>query len=232
MFNQCVFDELIHFVLQTVSSETYLNSLGIYRPSMMTHAKLSKLIRAGRAKPGIYPLDYGGVDSVHYFGVRKNVNTGLVTVGNGYSTGEGIFQSFGLSAQSDHSHGLCQTYALMYYMGHERALVPGKFYYNVLVGLNYLLAFINADYNNRERVWTIRSIKENIEHVCKHNHTKERNAVFRMLCSQGTNEIYLTSIIKNILLNPKYRENLKTWFDEPTGTEVNNTFYIEDSDDE
>ena len=33
--DQTIFDELIHFVLQTVSSTDYLRSIGIYRPNPM-----------------------------------------------------------------------------------------------------------------------------------------------------------------------------------------------------
>ena len=113
--DECVFNEFIHFVLQTVSSEEYLNELGIYRPPMVSLMVLRDKMRTQTATPGLYAVDYGGIDSVHYFCVRKEANGNLV-ICNGYKSKEGMPYGIGLDAQSDHSHGLCQTFALMFYM--------------------------------------------------------------------------------------------------------------------
>lgn len=76
--DQSIFDELIHFVLQTVSSTDYLSSIGIYRPNPMIFQDfvdqfiqdrtLLQEFNQGqrrtrprpRIPPGIYPISTGG----------------------------------------------------------------------------------------------------------------------------------------------------------------------------
>lgn len=211
---QCIFDEFIHFVLQTVSSETYLDDIGIYRSQMLYKNIFKKKLKKQILIPGVYPISYGGINLVHYFGVdRRN---GKLIAANGYSSKEGLPSNLavGMDTQPNHSHGLCQTFALMYHLKKEQLLKkgPDNYFTNILIGLNFLLNFIKEN-EERERLWSMKDIKNNMEKFCT-NHDKERDSTIR-LCrtSYGRKQVALSLIIKNILLNKRYRNNLETWFD-------------------
>ena len=205
---QCLFDQLILFVLETISSEDYLNNLGIYRPAKINWDRFKQQVARQTVKPGIYPRNVGR-GSVHYYGVRQGLTK---EVANGYKSLGGLDSryAFGLDAQEDHSHGLCQTFALMFYCGEEDRLGRGRHEYfnNVLVGLRFLLDFIDADYYNREKVWTPNQILNTMTRVCKNHSNAEILNSIKLI---GRTEIHLSNIIK-FLLKPKYRQNLETWF--------------------
>lgn len=207
--HQCLFDELIMFVLETISSEDYLNDNDIYRsPNNVNWAKFKKSVINQSVKPGIYPRKVGR--SVHYYAVRQGIHK---TVANGYPSIGGLpaKYSVGLDAQPDHSHGLCQTYALMYYLGEEDRLKKGRSNYfdNIIIGLRFLLDFINADYYNREREWKPQEILEEMTRLCK-NHSDQE--VLENLKKINSHKISLTDLIKT-LLKKKYINNLYTWYD-------------------
>lgn len=144
MSEQTIFDNIMFTVLTTVSCEDYLNHYNVYRPKAISNWEyLKKKIKKQNIKPGIYPKSLGR-DSAHFYAVRKEKN-GIFTIANGYPSVSGLDKNYaiGLNVQKDHSHGLCQTYALMYYYGKEHLLLPGKqnYYKNVLIGLQWLYKF-------------------------------------------------------------------------------------------
>ena len=52
--NQQLYDELFQFLLETVSSEEYLKSLGIHRPSYVNWETFKKQVSKKTVKPGIF----------------------------------------------------------------------------------------------------------------------------------------------------------------------------------
>lgn len=123
---QMMFDKVMQFFLESVSAEDTLNNMGITRKRISNWNAFKKHIETQKknSKPlddsfaGIYARSFGA-GSVHFYGVRKEPS-GEFTVANGYPSAAGIRgYSYGLDAQPDHSHGLCQTFALMYYFGDE-----------------------------------------------------------------------------------------------------------------
>jgi hypothetical protein len=205
---QCLFDELVLFVLDTISSEEYLNSIGIYRPAKTNWETFIKKVNKQTIQPGIYPRHYNRYE-VHYFAVRQEPD-GKLTVGNGYPTIACLNKNYaiGLNAQPNKSHGLCQTFALMYYFNEEDRLIPGDYFNNVIIGFKFLQDFIKADYNNRERCWEINELIEYMQKICS-NHTIEDRIKNIRKFKKG--EICLSDLIKQIL-NPKYQDNLHKWF--------------------
>jgi hypothetical protein len=206
MLDQNIFDELIQFVLETISSEDYLKDLNIYRAKQISWNKFKSQVKKQTIKPGIYPRSFGG-DSVHFYGVRQNMAT---IVANGYSSIGGLDKRFavGLDAQPEHSHGLCQTFALMYYIGEEKRIKKGKYYENVNIGLNFLLEFIDTDYKNRERCWSVKEILNNIVKLSQITTDQERKKIYKSLKDKD-DDVCLTTIIRFIL---SHQKNLKVWF--------------------
>ena len=129
--DQCLFDELMLLIFETISSQDYLDSISIHRPSSINWETFKKQVAKQKVKPGIYPRSFGRGVGVHYYAVRAK--DGKMIVASGYPSKGGILAkySIGLNAQRDHSHGLCQTFALMYYMDEEKQIKSGKYYQNV-----------------------------------------------------------------------------------------------------
>lgn len=219
---QCMFDEIVLFILETVSSEEYLKEIGIHRSKPITNwSAFKKKItnQSEKLVPGIYPLSFGR-GGVHYYAVRQDGK--LKKIGNGYSSVDHLPSgvetdlgkyAVGLDAQEDHSHGLCQTYALMFLFKKEKLLKKGEknYFKNVLIGFRYLIDFINEDYDERERCWTYNTMLDNMSTVCK-NHETER---LKNLKANFKKKFCLTDLIE-MVLNPKFRDNLKTWFSDDT----------------
>ena len=170
--NQDLFDEIMLFFLSSISSRSYLNSEGVdiprFRPVTNWTAFQKRLTtKAGRArlKPGLYPRSFGKT-GVHFYAVRKDED-GEPLVANGYVSRGGLASNYsvGLDAQADHSHGLCQTYAIMFYNGDEGLLKKGRtnYFANVIIGLTYLRNWIRKDRYARDREWSIPSMLRNIE---------------------------------------------------------------------
>ncbi len=223
--DQSVFDELIHFVLQSVTSQEYLNYLGIPRYDVVQNVKMfddhvkNKNMR--EMPVGIYPMPYPDASSVHYFAIRQEPN-GQKLIGNGYPYDDKDNlgpNSRPMDAQPNHSHGLCQTFALMFYLNQESRLVKGRgdikqYYQNVRIGLQFLLDFINGDLGNRDWEWTGKSLKENMEKQSDHDSDYKRDLeeAIKIMRETPRGKIKLSRIIQTILLSPTYENNLKIWF--------------------
>ena len=221
---QIVFDELIQFVLETISSENYLKEQGIHRQKIQKqtfknrlNSQKSKNQRA-KIKPGIYAISAPGRGSgVHFYGVREEVTEegSDLKAGNGYPSASGLGKySVGLDVQEDHSHGLCQTFALMYYLNAEDLLKKGESNYraNINIGLKFLINFINEDYFNREKCWTYESLLQNIVKLDKNIEDAYRLDVYisqEKLGNEGL--ICLTELIQFLIRKDK-KKNLDTWF--------------------
>lgn len=208
---QCLFDEIVLFVLETVSSKEYLNELGIYRPATVNWNAFKKKVTKQTVEPGIYPRSFGS-GSVHYYAVRNGM---VKQVGNGYPSIDDLNEDYaiGMDAQEDHSHGLCQTYALMFYFFEEGRLKKGErnYFKNVLIGFEFLLEFITANRDERDRCWSAASMYENMHRVCEYEgHIDERIDHVNALARKGN--ICLVDLIK-LILNKKHRNNLKVWFE-------------------
>ena len=231
---QSLYDEIMNFVLQSVSSEEYLNEIvGIYRPKTMKLSEFKKIKTKDRI-PGIYPIESTD-NSVHYIGVNENKKAG-----NGYLTNLKLDDSVGMDVQIDHSHGLCQTFALMYHLGEHNRLrkvnCGGKlpilndktthetetkfikcittYILNVKNGLTFLEEFTKK-YNME---WSFTSLKNTIDkkYEDEDHDTKLKQiidkAVHRTSGKKRKTKYYsLNLIIKNILLNYDNRMNLATW---------------------
>lgn len=214
--NQAIYDELVQFVLETISSPEYLVPLGIYVPNNpMLFSNFKKQYNSNNTKPGIYPIS-AGQGSVHYVGVRNE--NGTLSVGNGYPDDLKLRNSVGLNAQEDHSHGLCQTFALMFYLNSENQLKPGEYVKNVPIGLKFLVDFINVDPSKRDRIWSFTSLNKEIEKKYKLNN---RNDILKRVLScaearsqrRGQIKYYsLKLIIEKILLSRDNIINLGTWY--------------------
>lgn len=227
--DQCLFDEIVLFVLETISSEDYLREqVGINRASPVTDwPTFIKQMTKQQIEPGIYPRMIG--DDAHYYAVRcertADPNVCIKRIGNGYKSLGSIDKKYsvGLNAQPDHSHGLCQTFALMYYFFEEKRLGKGRrhWFNNVIVGFEFLLELIYADYDNREMCWTVESMIENmstpseeckkIPHSKRAKNLREIAAKVAKASRSSHKLICLTDLIKVIL---EHREtNLRVWFD-------------------
>lgn len=216
---QCVYNELVQFVLEVVSSESYLRNIGIYRPKPYDKKQWESLAKKFRKKdgtvnikPGIYPRRGVGGE-VHYYAIREEPS-GLKTIANGYINIGGVGKlgetAFGLDAQKNRSHNLCQTYALMYYNRDEKMLGKGEKYYfnNVEIGLAYLINFINEDYQSRERCWTIDEIFKYITRLYEECSDKDRRKVLNII--KKNNQICLTDLI---IFIQNRKLNLEKWFE-------------------
>ena len=223
--DQDAFDEIINFVLQTVTSEEYLQYLGIPRynvvqnvPAFKKHIKSPNM---EKLPVGIYPLPYPNASSVHYFAVRQESN-GRKLVGNGYPYDKDSDlgpNAVCLDAQPNRSHGLCQTFALMFYLNQENRLIKGngnirEYYKNVRIGLQFLLDFINGDPGNRDWEWTGKSFKDSMEKMSDRDSEYKRDLeeAIKLMRETPRGKIKLSRMIQLILLGPMYENNLKIWF--------------------
>lgn len=233
---QSLYDEIMNFVLQSVSSEEYLNKVvspKIYRPKTMKLSEFRKIQKSDRI-PGIYPIESND-NGVHYIGVNKQQ-----MAGNGYLTDLKIHNSVGMDVQIDHSHGLCQTFALMYHLGEDNKLRQVKcggklpilndkttretetkfikcittYILNVNIGLIFLEKFTKK----HDMEWSFTSLKNTIDkkYEDKDHDTKLKQiieeTVHRTSGKKRKTKYYsLNLMIKNILLKHDNRMNLATW---------------------
>jgi hypothetical protein len=210
---QCIYDELIQFCLETISSEEYLNDIGIPRFKSVNWNSFKNKVKNQTVEPGIYPRGFG--KTVHYYAVR-NEEDDIKKVANGYPNKGGLDPEYaiGLDVQKDHSHGLCQTFALIFYQRQEDKLLKGKenYFSNVLIGLNFLKDFVKEDENNRERIWSIKSIIENITKLhCKEDFTdKDRIKVYKSIKGKKNKKIKLSQILSYVLSNS---DKLNKWYE-------------------
>ena len=238
--NQDCFDEIIQLVLETISSYEYLNYNGIHRVeeplNKSEFKKFKTQLNKQTLKPGIYPKKIG--NSVHYYGVSERIErhsrststssrrssrtlkkksqdkaeiVKVIKVANGYPSAAGLGKySIGLDVQRDHSHGLCQTYALMYYLGYEDRLKKGEdnYFSNIMIGLKFLLEFINE--NKEDRDWEWNNSKDLINSLDMLRVDDEiRLSLYKKLF--GKKKIKLSQLIKILM---KYKSNLEIWFED------------------
>lgn len=208
--DQDIYDAIVLLVLETISSYEYLNSIGIYRPEKVNWNVFKKQLTDQTIKPGIYPKSYGK-NAVHYYSVRYDHKLDKMIAANSYDNVGTLNENYAiaLNVQEDATHGLCQTFALMYYLGKEGLLKKGtKHYYsNIKIGLNFLYDFIMSEYEQRERCWDdIVDVLDNMDIDSKY-----RNKIGSYLYTVSENDgmICLSSLLKIMMVNTKF---LKTWY--------------------
>lgn len=195
--DQNLFDCLMLLTLETVSSENYLKNYKIYREKPIKQNEWKKftkrIVEQDRSlQPGIYPESFDK-GSVHYHAIKKVGREKVI--GNGYPQYSEDYKDFGnyyvgLNAQEDHSHGLCQTYALMFYFNHENLLQPGQYRKNVDIGLEWLQNFVKK----HDWAWS----REELYNRCD-------------IIINDSDTITLSRII-SILRDSKNKFFLDTWF--------------------
>jgi len=133
--DECIYWHLVGMVTDTVSSGTYLDHYGILKTNISaqvdpetytirpdadwwTFQKKFNTLSKNRKKlleeypPGLYVQDFGENIGVHFYGLDDQ---GIMV--NGYPDTAGFSNAIGLGFQEDHSHGFCQTYAIMHILG-------------------------------------------------------------------------------------------------------------------
>jgi hypothetical protein len=127
-------------------------------------------------------------------------------VGNGYPNAGDFGSQYGvaLDAQPDNSHGLCQTFALMYYYGEESLLSPGKYQTNIRDGLKWLARFTTANdwqWSSNEEVTTSRAGREAAK--------LQLREILAGTNIRG-NDVYLSDLVA-WLRNPRQARYLAAW---------------------
>jgi hypothetical protein len=79
------------------------------------------------------------------------------------------------------------------------------------MGLIFLFNFITEN-KSRERLWSIKSILENMENNCSDPHTKIKEETFKSIRTGPRKPIELSLIIKKVLLNSNNNVFLRKWF--------------------
>ena len=241
--SQCVYNEFIKFVLDTISSKDYLERepRKIHIHEKIFPQTFEENVKKQQIKPGIYPIkdiryskswqtqnpeqkrpaEVSNKEDipVHFFGVRREQT--LLVAGNGYEGNDDVeldsTYSIGLGVQRDGSHGLCQTFALMFYHRKEGLLQKGKgdekkYFKNVEIGLKYLQEYTKE----KDSEWDdIKDVKKNMIQLCKgEKYEKERDEQLnRCKVRNGGERIRLSLIIKKIILSTKNKKLLKKWYD-------------------
>jgi hypothetical protein len=213
---QCLYDELMQFCLETVSSGEWLTDCGIYRSEIIQKSRwpnFTKKMNKQEIKPGIYPRSFGG-GSIHFYAVRRQGD--FVKIGNGYSNSGGVISQYAdpLQAQADYSNGLCQTFALMYYENQSHLLKKGKFSENVVIGLKWLVQFVKKE--DREVCWDAKYMETKIVKHCEPVDTEKRLTaarikLYKTIYPQSDGDICLSSILQYLL---NHRANLQAWFED------------------
>ena len=250
---QCYFDTVMLLMTAAVSSESYISDiLGIYYQTNNNRDEwidFASDVNSQTVKPGIYTEDYTWPgeavgSSVHYYGVREEKN-GDLTVANGYpSSGEYLDEKYavGLNVQADHSHGLCQTFALMYYNHDEKKLKPAHkdadryeqqiaYIKNLMIALKYLQGYTKK----HPMVWDPedKDFYDMITDMIAKNslcnaiiNAKGFLAFLKKEIKYKKNEdLYLHELFK-IILNKKYRKNLIEWFRDDDAIDIETTELI------
>ncbi len=214
------FDTVMLLLTETISSEEFLSYYNIYRPQPLTEKPWKALLRKvsnqhskkhpTKVTAGIYPKKFSD-NSVHYFGIRLDPN-GDFTVGNGYPNAGGFGSKYGraLNAQPRDSHGLCQTFALMYNRKFEHLLKPGKYQTNVIIALKWL-----QDYFTQTYPWILRYETNNVQRSTNGPATNLRTLMGPQpyTVSDGVKFITLTNLV-TWLLAPSRRHLLRAWADD------------------
>jgi hypothetical protein len=227
---QCFFDVIMYLITSTIGNKNYLSFYDIKNGSLGNKDNVSKQLKNNKFKPGLYSYSYGA-NSVHYFGAREEKN-GMVTIGNGYPTSSSIDNTYsiGLNVQKDHSHGLCQVYALMYYNNKEQILQqPSKndsddaknsiYFLNVITALTWLRTYTlshgwNWEFNSQKFHDEISSLIKLFDNDDCTTYTNDMflKTLKSQLHMEKDKVVHLAYIIDIALLHNN-RKKLKIWFD-------------------
>ena len=227
---QCFFDVIMYLITSTIGNKKYLSFYDIKNGSLGNKDNVSKQLKNNKFKPGLYSYSYGP-NSVHYFGAREEKN-GMVTIGNGYPTSSSIDNkySIGLNVQKDHSHGLCQVYALMYYNNNEQILQQPStndsddeknsvYFLNIITALTWLRNYTlyngwNWKFNSQKFYDEISSIIKLFDNDDCTTYTNDTflKTLKLQLHMEKDKVVHLAYII-DIALLPNNRKKLKIWFD-------------------
>ena len=219
---------------QAISSTKYLTQNGIHRPNSTFSGgawkKLTQTVKSYNAaikngkepktevEPGIYVR--GTTECAHYYGIRKEKD-GTLLAGNGYPKAGGFGSPHvGLDAQKDRSHGLCQTFALIFYLGKESILKRGEKHYfnNVVKALKFMEKQTNSGKLISDWYWdSFEELYESMDKIacdCDEEEKKKllRKIIFDQRKKEGYDEVIYLSTLFSILISPKNRSYLKTWF--------------------
>lgn len=227
--DQCLFDTIMNITLTEVGSCNFLRELGIFCPeNYIPWKEIIIGIENQTLKEGIYPKKYNKY-TCHYYAVKRTASHiksgGKLLIANGYSyKGMNNEYAIAMNVQPNFSHGLCQTFALMYYLGCSSLLIEtnpsfteGKpltiqngssqiYFYNILIGLYFLLKLTK----NIDWAWDLNknnsSLKESFTPEIINFLIKKRLSNF----TKGS-RVYIFDLIK-IIIDKKYRINLIKWY--------------------
>lgn len=215
---QMMYDALMLFMTQTISSPNYLKYRGIYVGNPLNEPAfkeriikpLENQVRSNKTiyplpVPGIYSKRYTGQD-VHYYAVRVRDSDQKHIIGNGYPTSLGANAeiSVRLDAQENKGHGFCQIYALMFYFEGETKLSTHeksreRYAQNIHIALKW------ADVWTKKADWVF-----NIRSLQRKNTNKKDTTVLKYFFKN--NVVSLHDIVRK-LRERKYNKYLIAWHD-------------------
>lgn len=232
--DKCVYFKLIGLVTDTISSENYCETWDIPRFTIKAQvdektytisknadwykfvaefnqeAKKGKKELLAKFPPGLYVEDFGDNIGVHFYGLN---NKGVMA--NGYPSAGGFVNGKGLGFQENNSHGFCQTFAIMHYLGvsfHDFKSGNTKSVWesNGRKALNFLYEFTLE----RPWAWSIDEIEENFPIVagCDNYNRKEMMKFLRSMAvvdDDGDKVVFIFSIIDLLMQNDKW---FNDWF--------------------
>lgn len=231
--SQTTYDEIITYVLQTISSKDYLENYNIPISDPLYDKSLIKFIddyNQGKAKPGIYPISDWTVDiisknfnkppeeidikaltkfalenSLHFYSIReKTPRKGLLV--NAYPSATlisgDVNKAIGLDFQKDHSHGFCQTFALMNYIDPKalKEMEEGKYLPNAYKALMWIHKFTkNNDFEFKISKMDISAT------------SKKTLSAFLTKINKPSKDILLSQLTM-LCLKPELRHSFYEWF--------------------
>ena len=257
---QEMFDELIQFFLETISSHDILvDGLKITRKQYGTSEwnrfkdkiiKQATLIKRGKKTIRMtLPDDFAGIyikvvgdgrGSVHFYAVRKRRDNKFIAA-NGYPEGGlGKDYSIGLDTQANKSHGLCQTYSLMYYYGAENLLKSGREHYreNIDIGLKWIKnVFLNKEISSGDdeyRIGDTEFTKDSIDDKGKLIGIKMMKNICKLTGTKcDIDDSFNLFDIINILTDYRFKDLLDRWyFDDEGEGELENVEEVEHLDED
>lgn len=215
---QNMYDALMLFMTETISSVEYLKSRNIYVDEPLKEPVFKKRIIKPlesqiNGKPSKYPLPVPGLyamhytkQDVHYYAVRVRCSDKKHIIGNGYPTSLRANPeiSVRLDAQKNKGHGFCQIYALMFLFGDETKLSTlekpkERYEQNIHIALKW------AEHWTKKYLWTF-----NIQGLQRKIESKSDAKVLKYFFKK--NNVSLHDIV-NTLRAKKYDKYLSAWHD-------------------
>jgi hypothetical protein len=232
--DECIYWHLIGMVTDTIASRDYLDHYYLMRTEIKCQVdsetnmislnndwevfqedfnKLAsnkkKLLK--KYPPGLYVQNFGDNIGVHFYGLNDE---GIMA--NGYPDNEDFENGIGLGFQKDHSHGFCQTYAIMHIIGADGGFESRMeedtdkdevYSENGQKALLYLLELTDDPWKWSD-IDTFESELPVIEN-CKYDKTEMNNLLSMLSGVRGDKSIYLNDIVQVLINNPNHFEN---WF--------------------